>query len=91
MQLQGLWEYRDETKRPFQICALKTKGTQEKVTIDSQMKTSLNVWLYEYLHRLHSHNRLTELSTFDSDSMLVKISGGPKVRPCTWPLRFYTT
>lgn len=29
MQLQGLWEYRDETKRPFQICALKIKGTKE--------------------------------------------------------------
>lgn len=59
MQLQGLWEYGDETKRAFQISALKIKGTKEKITIDSQTKTcsfalhlllfpSLNVWLREY-------------------------------------------
>lgn len=59
MQLQGLWEYGDETKRAFQISALKIKGTKEKVTIDSQMKTcsftvhrllfsSLNVWPCDY-------------------------------------------
>lgn len=29
MQLQGLWECRDKTKRPFQICALKIKATKE--------------------------------------------------------------
>lgn len=39
MQLPGLWEYRHETKRAFQIAALKIKGTKEKVTINIQMKT----------------------------------------------------
>lgn len=59
MQLQGLWEYGDETKRAFHISALKIKGTKEKVTIDSQAKTCsfalhlllfspLNVWPHEY-------------------------------------------
>lgn len=59
MQLQGWWEYGDETKRAFQISALKIKGTKEKVTIDSQTKacsfalhrllfSPLNVWPREY-------------------------------------------
>lgn len=39
MQLPGLWEDRHDTKRAFQISALKIKGTKEKVTIDIQMKT----------------------------------------------------
>lgn len=38
MQLRGLWEYGDETKRAFQISALQIKGTNEKVTIDRQTK-----------------------------------------------------
>lgn len=59
MQLQGLWEYGDETKRAFQISALQIKGTNEKVTTDGQTKacsfalhlllfSSLNVWPREY-------------------------------------------
>lgn len=45
MQLPGLWEYRQETKRAFQISALQIKGTKEKVTIDIQKTCCISLHL----------------------------------------------